>query len=361
MYTRVTGLGIAIAMVATIVLPPASARAQELACGEFDSQVWAQAVLDDDPLRAAGLDPDGNGIACEELLPGFAPIGWLQSIPPTAEPAEAIAVADGDTIDVVVDGRQESVRLLAIDTPETQDPERPVQCFGDEAALFVADILSYGPALYLESDRTDRDRYGRLLRFAWLDFGDGQVYLLNEMLARNGFGVRSIYPSNEKYLDPIGDAQIAAARYGRGLWGACDDPALDRAATSVAQSDKVGIRVVGSDVPVSGSASTTNAGSGSSAVRRGAGSADLWPDPDPAQVRSAGAAPAARTIASAPSLETAAPAPPPVAAEPAYVAPAEPVYAPPAEPAYVPPAKPVYVSAPEPAPQPAPSRNCDQS
>ena len=75
-------------------------------------------------------------------------------------------VVDGDTIDVELGGHAERVRLLGIDTPETDEPGKPVQCYGKEAsAAHQAELLPAGTAVRLERDVEARDRYGRLLAY----------------------------------------------------------------------------------------------------------------------------------------------------------------------------------------------------
>jgi hypothetical protein len=104
------------------------------------------------------------------------------------------------------------IRLLLIDTPELGKGD----CYAQESAEFVRDRLS-GRTVFLERDRTDRDLYGRRLRYVWLD---GQ--LLNEELARAGYGKLLVY-ENVKYKARIGEAAAEARVQGRGLWGACGD------------------------------------------------------------------------------------------------------------------------------------------
>ncbi len=338
--------------------PGTPVPAQERSCLEFDSQIWAQQVLDDEPLDAAGLDPDGNGIACEELPPGFAPASWVDAIPSTALPAEFRSVVDGDTIEVAFAGNAETVRLLLVDAPEPGDPSQPNPCFADEAARFVAELFSYGPAVLLQGDITQRDKEKRLLRYVWLDFGDGHPYLLNEILVRNGYGVRSVYPPNDRYVDQIGDAQASANAFQRGIWSQCDDPRLTQAAASVDRGTALGLRVVGNTIE--------GAESGASgAVRRADGPADLWPDAPPDRLigqagQAAASGQSGSVIMAAPAAVRPADPVAVVRSDPVLVAPSGPAYVPPPEPAYVAP-EPVYV-APEPvAPEPPAGGPCDPS
>jgi micrococcal nuclease len=205
----------------TVVIGP-TANAQSVSCASFDAFEWAQSVYESDPARFAALDPDGDGIACPDLGAGAAPALWTTSVPAGAEPVQVSRVVDGDTADFVLsDGTVDRVRFILIDTPETVDPSLPDGCFGQEASDFTAWLLSLGANVYLERDVSERDQYDRLLRYVWLNFGGGEVYLLNEALARSGYAALSTVPPDVKYVDQIQAAQQFAQRHQRGLWGAC--------------------------------------------------------------------------------------------------------------------------------------------
>ena len=92
-------------------------------------------------------------------------------------------VIDGDTIQVRVEGKRHTVRLMGVDTPETKHPTKPVQYFGREASAFTKAALE-GNAVRLQKDRTGDtvDRYGRWLRYVLLD-GDN----FNARLIREGY------------------------------------------------------------------------------------------------------------------------------------------------------------------------------
>ena len=96
---------------------------------------------------------------------------------------KAARVIDGDTIQVLSDGRQHTVRLIGADTPETKHPTKTVQHFGAEASAYTKAALE-GRTGQLETDRTGDtvDRYGRLLRYVYLD---GQNF--NARLIREGY------------------------------------------------------------------------------------------------------------------------------------------------------------------------------
>src|SRR5215217_5722912 len=75
---------LALSLVTLIVrVPPVAGQA--LDCEGFDSQIWAQSVYETDPVGYAALDPDGNGLACEELTSGAAPALWTRSEEHTSE------------------------------------------------------------------------------------------------------------------------------------------------------------------------------------------------------------------------------------------------------------------------------------
>ena len=126
-------------------------------------------------------------------------------------------VVDGDTMDVVFDdGLEARIRFLGVNTPETVDPRRPVQCFGKEASDYAKKLLS-GSRVLLESDpqADERDKYGRLLRNIFLSDGTD----VNATLVREGYAYAYLsFP-----LDPERKVELKAleddARINkRGLW-----------------------------------------------------------------------------------------------------------------------------------------------
>jgi endonuclease YncB( thermonuclease family) len=92
--------------------------------------------------------------------------------------ATVVKVIDGDTIRVRLDsGAIDKVRLIGMDTPETKDPRKPVQCFGREASAKAAELLdSHEVALESDATQDNRDKYKRLLRYAWLPIQQGYAH-----------------------------------------------------------------------------------------------------------------------------------------------------------------------------------------
>lgn len=133
----------------------------------------------------------------------------------TPGPFGVARVVDGDTVRVEIAGRQQAVRLLGIDTPETKDPRKPVQCFGREASQRAEQLLN-GRQVWLESDpkQAAADRYGRLLAYVWLD----EVTMLNDVMVREGLAHELTYDGQYKYQDRFNAGESAAREAERGLW-----------------------------------------------------------------------------------------------------------------------------------------------
>ncbi|WP_338472632.1 thermonuclease family protein [Niallia sp. XMNu-256] len=127
--------------------------------------------------------------------------------------AEVVSVTDGDTIKVRINGSVESVRFLLVDTPETNHPRFGEQPFGQEAKDFVKQLLE-GRTVQLEKDVGDRDKYGRLLYYLYIDGKSVQEELLRNGLAR----VAYVYAPNTKYVDQYYAIQKEAQKKGVGIW-----------------------------------------------------------------------------------------------------------------------------------------------
>jgi len=133
------------------------------------------------------------------------------------EPAtyEVVKVVDGDTIHVVADEKKQTVRMIGVDTPESVDPRRPVQCFGDKASEKTRELL-LNKKVRLESDPTqgDTDNYKRLLRYVFLEDGTN----VNILLIEQGFGHQYTYNKPYKYREEFIKAEVEARESKRGLW-----------------------------------------------------------------------------------------------------------------------------------------------
>jgi micrococcal nuclease len=135
--------------------------------------------------------------------------------PPARATAYVVRAIDGDTIEVRLDGRREDVRYIGVDTPETVKPGTPVQCFGPRAHRFNAHLVE-GRRVRLEFGVERRDVYGRLLAYVHL----GRRFV-NAELVRRGLARTLAIAPNIRFAKRFARLQMAAARAGRGLWGAC--------------------------------------------------------------------------------------------------------------------------------------------
>jgi len=140
-------------------------------------------------------------------------------------------VVDGDTIVVDYHGKLEKVRLIGVDTPETVHPNKPVEYFGKEASNFTRTLVE-GKNVNLEFDWQQRDRYGRLLAYVYLQDGT----LLNKKIIEDGYGhAYTRFPF--KYLDDFKEAERRARKAGQGLWGSSSN--LTREEVQRVRSNKV--------------------------------------------------------------------------------------------------------------------------
>lgn len=122
-------------------------------------------------------------------------------------------VIDGDTVQI--DGKF-TLRYIGVDTPETVDPRRTQQCFGKEAADENKRLV-LGKRVTLEKDVSETDRYGRLLRYVYVD---GEM--INNLLVEKGFAQARSYPPDIKYQEKFRLAEMTARENARGLWGSCE-------------------------------------------------------------------------------------------------------------------------------------------
>jgi micrococcal nuclease len=167
------------------------------------------------------------------VTPGAAPTATPQPTPtptPTAAPrptptlaptpalthptVTVVSVVDGDTIDVNIEGQEERIRLIGVGAPEVYGGE---ECFGRAASDFTKSVVQPGTPVTLEKDVSERDRYGRLLRYGYLL--DGRMF--NEVLVAEGYAQVATFPPDVKHTDRFLEAQRRAREAGSGLWSKC--------------------------------------------------------------------------------------------------------------------------------------------
>jgi len=132
-------------------------------------------------------------------------------------PAVLTRVVDGDTIHALLAGSDEKVRIIGLDSPETNKPGTPVECFAREATAAAKRLLPIGTHIRLQADPTQdsRDRYGRLLAHVILP--DGRLFA--EVMIETGFATHYVYDNVPSiYADRLSAAQDRAISTKSGLW-----------------------------------------------------------------------------------------------------------------------------------------------
>jgi micrococcal nuclease len=150
--------------------------------------------------------------------------GWQRtggggaSPPSSSGTAHVVRVVDGDTILVSLGGRDERVRYIGVDTPETVKPRTPVQCFGKKASAYNHRLVE-GRDVRLQFDAEERDRYGRLLAYVYRA-RDG--LFVNAELVRRGYAATLTIAPNVRFAERFRQLAAAAREAGLGLWSACE-------------------------------------------------------------------------------------------------------------------------------------------
>jgi len=144
---------------------------------------------------------------------------WEYSLRPTNyDKAKVSKNVDGDTIRIMLDGKEEIIRMIGVDTPETVHPSKPVEFFGKEASNFTKAMLPIGAEVYVTYDWDPRDKYNRLLAYIWYKV-DNHWILHNLSLVANGYGhAYTSFSFDEDYMQTFIDAERTARNNDRGLW-----------------------------------------------------------------------------------------------------------------------------------------------
>ncbi|MDE4086204.1 thermonuclease family protein [Planococcus maritimus] len=128
---------------------------------------------------------------------------------------EVTEVIDGDTVKIIYDGKETTVRYLLVDTPETNHPRFGEQPLGSEATERNRELIEQAQQVEIEFDVGDRfDDYDRLLAYFYADGESIQEQLLEEGFAR----VAYIFPPNTRYVDEFRDAESDAKNAEIGIW-----------------------------------------------------------------------------------------------------------------------------------------------
>ena len=175
------------------------------------------------------LDANNDGVPCESIC-NAADFVAVTIIPPTSAPvetsvtesegeiAQVTRVIDGDTIDVLIDGKQERIRYVQTNTPERDEP-----CFR-ESTKANADLVANKTVRLLPSKNLV-DPFGRLLRFVYV--GD---IMVERVLVEQGWAEVVLYPPNDAHYEEFVQLEQEAAAAGRGCHptGIFDDGSFTR-------------------------------------------------------------------------------------------------------------------------------------
>lgn len=141
--------------------------------------------------------------------------------PIKTEKAMVTRHVDGDTVYVKLEnGTETKIRLIGVNTPESTTKHEE---YGEEASNYTKSQL-LGKTVYLEKDTSDTDKYGRLLRYVWLEqpteINEDQIKtkMFNAILAINGYAEQSTYPPDVKYADYFKEFAAYARENNKGLW-----------------------------------------------------------------------------------------------------------------------------------------------
>lgn len=149
---------------------------------------------------------------------------WTWYLQPE-DPATQIVlkVVDGDTIHVLYNGKEEIVRMIGLDTPETVHPKKPVQYFGPEASNFCKSILKPGEEILLTFDQNKKDKYGRLLAYVWFKakmFNREYWFLYNLVAIYNGYGHQYlVFKFRPDYVQIFAKAEEFQKDHRLGMYG----------------------------------------------------------------------------------------------------------------------------------------------
>lgn len=127
--------------------------------------------------------------------------------------AKVTRVIDGDTLEI--EGG-EKVRYIGINTPELHDPRKKIECFGKEAFEKNKKLVE-GKTVTLIKDISETDKYGRLLRYVYVD-----DLFINGVLVKEGFAYAVSYPPDIAKQDQFLEMQRFAKEQSKGLWKSCE-------------------------------------------------------------------------------------------------------------------------------------------
>ena len=196
-------------------------------------RIWKSIALLAVILFISSVWTSGENDLVEKIETGITPGKYSESV--TGESVDGVLgensgireksfivekVIDGDTIRLE---NGEVVRYIGIDTPEISQGK---ECFSEQATVKNKELV-LGKNVRLEKDVSETDRYGRLLRYVYVNEGGVEVFV-NEALVRDGFASAATYPPDITYFSLFVDAERQAREDVVGLWGECAREGVSR-------------------------------------------------------------------------------------------------------------------------------------
>lgn len=172
-----------------------------------DVKRYTDDVIEEASVSAALDESEDDEELPSDELPELAPNH--------SGPYDVVRVVDGDTVRIMLDGTETTLRLIGMNTPETVDPRTTVECFGKEASNKAKELLS-STRITLELDEREGgiDKYGRTLAYLYMD--DGVMF--NEWMIKNGYAYEYTYDDVYKYQSEFKAAEHYARQHELGLW-----------------------------------------------------------------------------------------------------------------------------------------------
>ena len=219
-------------LVCILILPACEEKATYTEEDPVDITSEAEKDLTDvaEENMIAEIEQDATEIVTEEKLDESGNISQLSLY-------KVVRVVDGDTIVINFNGTDEKVRFIGVDTPESVHSNSDKNTEeGTIASDFTKELLS-DKSVSLEFDVSERDRYGRLLAYVYLD---GEM--INKTLLNEGYAKVATYPPNVAYVDEFTELQRIARENKVGFWGIASEEIVDTPKVS----NSGGERLVGS-------------------------------------------------------------------------------------------------------------------
>ncbi|MEG1501456.1 MAG: stalk domain-containing protein [Clostridiales bacterium] len=155
----------------------------------------------------------GESFGCQVVLNSQKQSIQINTSAQAEELYQVVRVIDGDTLIIKYHNKEEKIRLIGVDTPESVHPDANKNVkYGQIASQFSKSHLT-GKKISLEMDVQERDKYGRILAYIYLD---GKMF--NKTLLEQGHAKVATFPPNVKYVDSFLALQKQAQKNKAGIW-----------------------------------------------------------------------------------------------------------------------------------------------